>query len=185
MMGYRSRKAVAKLVGILWHRHRFLAFGRGSFILNPIGIVGEKYIAIGSNVRIRDHLRIEALDAKRKPTLSIGNNTNIEQNVHIICSSQLQIGKDCSITANCCITDTSHPFDGPDGTKIGDRLNDEPAEVIIGDGCFIGVAASILPNARLGKRCIVGSHAVVVAGYYPDGSVLVGSPARILRRTGA
>jgi acetyltransferase-like isoleucine patch superfamily enzyme len=64
-------------------------------------------------------------------------------------------------------------------------LNRESTAVVIGDGTFIGVSSVILPNARLGKRCVIGANSVVTAGYYPDGSVLMGSPAQIIRKAKA
>lgn len=181
-MKFKLQKLLAKLIGYLWHRHRFAAFGAGSFIIRPLSISGQQYISIGRGVRVRDHLRMEAISAKRSPELVIGDNTNVEQNVHIICSTRVRIGSQCSITANCCIVDTSHPFEGVGEVKFADLLNDAPAEVLIGDGSLIGFGAVILPNARLGRRCVVGAGAVVGAGDYPEGSVLVGAPARVVRQ---
>ena len=50
-------------------------------------------------------------------------------------------------------------------------------ETKIGDGCFIGFGAVIQPSVILGKQCVVGSNAVVMAGNYPDFCVIVGCPA--------
>ena len=180
-MSYLLAKAFAKLVAVTLHRRTFAAFGAGSFIISPMAILNPKYMSIGRNVRVRNGLRIEAVDTLRRPRLAIGDNCNIEQGVHIICSGEVVIGRDCSITAYCSIVDTSHPFDGIGDAKIGDLLNPEPAFVHIGDGCFLGVGAVILPNVRLGQRCVVGSNAVVRPGDYPDGSVLAGVPAKIVR----
>lgn len=181
-MSWLFRKALAKLVAFVWYRRRFSAFGAGSFIIAPIAILNPRYISIGRNVRVRNGLRLEAIDTLRRPTLEIGDNCNIEQDVHIVCSSEIVIGRNCSITARCAIVDTSHPFDGIGNRKIGDQLNTEAAIVHIGDDCFLGIGAVILPNVRLGRRCVVGSNAVVLAGDYPDGSVIVGVPARIIRQ---
>lgn len=170
------------LKALCYHRIRFKGFGLRSYILDPQMIVNPCYIEIGNRVRIRHQVRIEALDALRTPLLSIGDNCNIEQNVHIICSTRVEIGRDCSITARCAIVDTHHPFIGIGrGAKIGDGLNSEPASVTIGDGCFLGIGAVIQPNVFLGRRCVVGANAVVLAGDYPDGAVLAGVPARVLR----
>lgn len=181
-MNWLFRKALAKLVSIIWHRPRFAAFGAGSFIIAPLVILNPRYISIGRNVRVRNGLRLEAIDSLRRPHLEIGDNCNIEQDVHIVCSGEVLIGRDCSITARCAIVDTSHPFEGIGDAKIGDQLNQKAAFVHIGDGCFLGIGAVIQPNVRLGRRCIVGSNAVVRPGDYPDGSVLAGVPAKIVRR---
>jgi acetyltransferase-like isoleucine patch superfamily enzyme len=174
-------KAYAKIVAKLYYRRRFREFGEGSFLISPIHILNPKYVSIGRNVRVRHHLRLEAIDTLRRPDLRVGDNCNIEQGVHIICSSRIVIGKDCSITARCAIVDTYHPFTGIGSAKIGEQLNGEAAFVEIGDNCFLGVGSVIQPNVRLGRHCVVGANAVVVAGSYPDGSVLAGVPARVLR----
>lgn len=170
------------LLALTYRRIRFREFGPRSLIVRPIQIVNPRYISIGNGVRIRNHARLEALDSMRTPSLIIGDNCNFEQDVHIICSHLVRIGRNCSITARCAIVDTWHPFVGiGQDTKIGATLNREPASVIIGDNCFLGIGSVILPNVRLGNRCVVGANAVVAAGDYADGSVLAGAPARVVR----
>lgn len=176
------KKVVARAKSLLLYRWIFCHFGSGSFLIKPLAIHNPRYISIGNNVRVRDHIRLEAIDKNRHPELTIGDNCNIEQNVHIVCSGRVTIGRDCSITANCSIVDTSHPYDLNDDRKIGDGLNIELQQVLIGDGCFIGMGAVILPNVILGKGCVIGANSVVTAGTYPDRSVLAGVPARLLRR---
>lgn len=52
----------------------------------------------------------------------------------------------------------------------------------IGDGTLVGIQAVVLNEAKIGRRCIVGAGAVVTEGKeFPDGSLIVGSPARVLR----
>ncbi len=53
----------------------------------------------------------------------------------------------------------------------------------IGDGSLIGIGAVVLNNARIGKNCLVGAGALVTEGKeFPDGSMIIGSPARAMRR---
>ena len=40
----------------------------------------------------------------------------------------------------------------------------------------------ILPNAIIGKHTVVGANSVVIGKEYPDYSILVGSPAKIIKR---
>jgi acetyltransferase-like isoleucine patch superfamily enzyme len=169
-------------LAITYRRLRFRSFGPRSFIVRPIQVFNPCYMSIGNGVRIRHHARLEALDTIRRPNLVIEDNCNIEQGVHIICSHHVHIGRNCSITARCTIVDTWHPFThiGAEA-KIGTALNREPASVEIGENCFLGTGSVILPNVRLGRRCVVGANAVVTAGNYPDGSVLAGIPAKIIR----
>jgi carbonic anhydrase/acetyltransferase-like protein (isoleucine patch superfamily) len=53
---------------------------------------------------------------------------------------------------------------------------------IVGDGSLIGIKAVVLNGARIGRHCLVGAGALVTEGKeFPDGSLIVGSPARVLR----
>ena len=54
------------------------------------------------------------------------------------------------------------------------------ATVRIGEGADIGVGAVVLPGRCIGRGAIVGAGAVVTADV-PDGAVVAGSPARVLR----
>jgi len=52
----------------------------------------------------------------------------------------------------------------------------------IGAGTLIGMGATILNNARIGKNCLVGANALITEGKeFPDGSLIVGSPAKVVR----
>lgn len=52
----------------------------------------------------------------------------------------------------------------------------------VGDGCLIGIGAVILSRAVLGRHCLVGAGALVTEGkVFPDRSLIVGSPARVVR----
>jgi carbonic anhydrase/acetyltransferase-like protein (isoleucine patch superfamily) len=53
----------------------------------------------------------------------------------------------------------------------------------IGDGTLIGIKAVVLNGARIGKNCIVGASALVTEGKeFPDGSMIIGAPARAVRQ---
>ncbi len=52
----------------------------------------------------------------------------------------------------------------------------------IGDGSLIGIGAIVLNGARIGKGCLVGAGALVTEGkVFPDGSMIIGSPAKVVR----
>jgi len=173
-----------KLKGICLYRVLFQHFGKGSYVRRPLRIRNAKFIRIGHKVSICDGVRLEVIQDRkdRTPQLTIGSNTNIEQNVHIICHNHVHIGSNVSITGHCCIVDVTHPFsDVHDPLKIGARIQQDDSFVEIGDGSFIGFGAVVLPNVRLGKCVVVGSNSVV-AGDFPDYSVVAGIPARIIRQ---
>jgi len=52
----------------------------------------------------------------------------------------------------------------------------------IGEGSLIGIGAVVLNGAKIGKGCLVGAGALVTEGKeFPDGSMILGSPARVVR----
>ena len=52
----------------------------------------------------------------------------------------------------------------------------------IGEGSLIGIGAVVLNGARIGKGCLVGAGSLVTEGReFPDGSMILGSPAKVVR----
>ena len=52
----------------------------------------------------------------------------------------------------------------------------------IGDESLIGIGAVILNGARIGRHCLVGAGSLVTEGKeFPDGSMILGSPAKVVR----
>jgi acetyltransferase-like isoleucine patch superfamily enzyme len=173
-----------QLKTVVFYKTVFGSMGRGCIICRPMLLENPQFIHLGESVHIREGVRLEAVvqNSPRIPRLSIGNNVNIEQNVHIVCQSRIYIGNNVSITGNCAIVDTTHPYqDVHDPTKIGSRILDEDSFVEIGDGCFIGFCAMIMPNVSIGNYCVIGAHSVVTKDV-PDYSVVAGNPATLVRR---
>ena len=53
----------------------------------------------------------------------------------------------------------------------------------IGDGSLIGIGAIVLNGAKIGKGCLVGAGSLVTEGKeFPDGSMIIGSPAKVVRQ---
>lgn len=52
----------------------------------------------------------------------------------------------------------------------------------IGENCFIGARVTLLPGTDIGSNCIIGAGAVV-KGHIPEGSVVIGNPARVVADT--
>lgn len=52
----------------------------------------------------------------------------------------------------------------------------------VGDASLVGIGATVLNRARIGRHCLVGAHALVTEGKeFPDGVLITGAPARISR----
>ncbi|CAN7720131.1 gamma carbonic anhydrase family protein [Pseudorhodoferax sp. LjRoot39] len=53
----------------------------------------------------------------------------------------------------------------------------------VGDESLIGIGAIVLNHAKIGRNCLVGAGALVTEGKeFPDGSMIVGSPAKVVRQ---
>lgn len=53
----------------------------------------------------------------------------------------------------------------------------------VGDESLIGIGAVVLNGAKIGKNCLVGAGALVTEGKeFPDGSMILGSPAKVVRQ---
>lgn len=52
----------------------------------------------------------------------------------------------------------------------------------IGDESLIGIGATVLNGAKIGRNCLVGAGSLVTEGKeFPDGSMIMGSPARVVK----
>lgn len=176
---------LARLKTATYYRLIFGSIGRRSSIFKPLLLSNPQFVFIGNRTMIRTGARIETvvLDKNQPPALIIGDNVNIEQNVHIICSSRIVVGDNTSITGGCAIVDTVHSYeDVSDSRKIGSRLDlGTSAPVEIGENTFLGYGSVVLPGVRIGKHCIIGANSTVTQDV-PDYCVAFGTPARIVRR---
>lgn len=93
----------------------------------------------------------------------------------------IRIGEAANIQENC----TVHASKGYP-VEIGDRVTIGHNAVIhgckIGDESLIGMGAIVLDGVQIGKQCLIGAGALVTKNMIiPDGSLVVGSPAKIKR----
>lgn len=166
----------------IYYGPQFRSLGKRTVIYDPMMITHPEYIALGDQILIRDGVRLEVIRdrSNRVPELSIGSNTGIEQNVHIVCHSRIRIGAGVAIAARCAIVDVSHDFRSIDSNlRIALRIVDENSFVEIGDGAFLGYGAVILPNVRIGRNAVIGANSVVNRDV-PDFGVAAGVPATLL-----
>lgn len=86
----------------------------------------------------------------------------------------ITLGHGCYLAPNVGIITANH-----DPLNPNDHL--EAQDVIIGEGCWIGMNSVILPGVVLGPRTVVGAGSVVTRSF-PDGyAVIAGSPARPIK----
>lgn len=160
----------------LFYAPFFKKFSFPSHIGIPLFTFGLSGVSIGKRVRIMPGLRIET---HKKGTIILEDNISIGQNFHITSAGNLIIGANTTILGNIFITNIDHDYQ-----EIGKHILDQKMivkETRIGKNCFIGYGAAIQAGTILGDQCVVGANAVV-RGIFPDYSVIVGMPARVVKR---
>ena len=160
----------------LFYKILFLEIGSNTAIFKPLFLAGLKKIKLGSNILIRDGARIEAI---AKGSIIIGDDVSIEQYCHLTSAGTLTIGSNSTLSFDVMITTIDHEYQ-----IIDKHILQQPyivSDTYIGDNCFIGSGAKIQAGVRLGKQCIVGANSVV-RGVFPDYCVIVGAPAKIVKR---
>lgn len=92
-------------------------------------------------------------------------------------SGQITVGKGTNIQEHCVLHDK---------TTVGAYCTIGHGAIVhgctVGDCCLIGMGAIVLNGAVLGDGCLVGAGAVVTGKINaPAGSVLLGSPAKVVK----
>lgn len=76
--------------------------------------------------------------------------------------------------------DPGFPLDIGDDVTVGHKAMLHGCT--IGDGSLIGINAVVLNGAKIGRGCLIGANALVTEGTeIPDGSMVLGAPARVKR----
>ena len=93
----------------------------------------------------------------------------------------IHIGRGSNVQDGCVLhADPGKPLNIGDGVTIGHQVMLHGCT--IGDGSLIGIQSVVLNGARIGKNCLVGANALITEGKeFPDGSLIVGSPAKVVR----
>ncbi|QXO65366.1 acyltransferase [Morganella morganii] len=155
----------------------FKKIGNFSIIGKPIFLHNPKKIKIGNKVRIFPGSRFECHNSGE---IVILDNVSIGQNFHVISANEpLYIHPGVVISANVCITNVDHEYKDINLSISEQKIIFKKTE--IGKNCFIGYGAMIQAGTILGNHCIVGANATV-RGIFPDYSIIVGTPGRILKK---
>jgi carbonic anhydrase/acetyltransferase-like protein (isoleucine patch superfamily) len=177
--GYKALVFMTKIK----YKCKFYKLGKGTVIYKPIKFFDLKNVQLGNDVRIFKGSRIETIRKWGKenftPKINIGDKTSFEQNLHMTCAGKIEIGSNVTVLANVMITDIDHSYMDINKNTLHQNLIVQ--NVKIGDFCFIGMDVKIMPGTILGKNCIVGANSLV-KGIFPDYSVIVGTPGRIIKK---
>lgn len=109
-----------------------------------------------------------------------GKNLTVGKRVFINAGCKFQdqggivIGDDCLLGHNTVLATLNHDIDP------SHRADMHPAPIIIGRNVWIGANVTVLPGVTIGDDAVVAAGSVVTKAV-PARSVVVGSPARVVR----
>ena len=130
-----------------------------AWVADSAQVIGDVVLAEGVSVWFGTVIRGDM------DTISIGRGSNIQDAsvLHADAGVPLMIGENVSIGHQVMLHGCT-----------------------IGDGSLIGIGAIVLNKARIGKNCLVGAGSLVTEGKeFPDGSMILGSPAKAVRQLSA
>ena len=105
--------------------------------------------------------------------VKIGKNVYVNTNALMMARGGITIEDNVQIAANAQLISNNH--------DEYDRMILTCKPVLIREGAWIGAGATILPGVCVGKHAIVGAMSVVTKDV-PDFAVVVGSPAKVVKK---
>tara|TARA_Y100001935_G_C17019278_1_gene366967 strand:+ start:110 stop:631 length:522 start_codon:yes stop_codon:yes gene_type:complete len=94
----------------------------------------------------------------------------------------ITVGKSSNIQDGSVLhTDFGSPLTIEEGVTVGHKVMLHGC--FIGENSLIGINSVILNGARVGKNCLIGANSLVPEGKeIPEGSLVMGSPAKVIRQ---
>ena len=135
-----------------------------------VGSIRWKLMALASM-----ETRVRAL---RKRGVRIGENCLIYTNGFPTEPYLVEIGDHCAISQG--VEFVTHDASGwlfedhPEMDVFG--------PIQVGNNTYFGTNVTVMPGTRIGSNCVIGSGAVI-RGQVPDGSVVMGNPAKVVMKT--
>lgn len=146
-----------------------VVFETGTLVFHPENILIGDNVYIGHNTILKGY---------HSNTMSIGDDTWVGQGCFFHSAGGIRIGKAVGIGPAVKILSSQHEDRESHTPVILNKLSMK--EVVIEDGCDIGIGSIILPGVHIGQGSVIGAGSVVTRDVAPM-SVVAGNPARLLR----
>ena len=154
-------------------------------VRRPLYLRGRRRMVIGRGFTSGPSLRMDAFGPGHSALITIGNDVQVNDAVHIAAIQSVTIGHRVLIASRVFITDHNHGSysgeqqDSPLTPPAARRLRAAP--VRIEDDVWIGENVAVLPGVTIGRGAIIGTGSIVTRDV-PAFTIAVGAPARIIKR---
>jgi acetyltransferase-like isoleucine patch superfamily enzyme len=157
-----------------FNSYAFGAFGKHNYLFD-LELLNPQNIFLGSNLWINK----TRLASSKGGKLIIGNHVAIGRFSQIYALQSIIIEDGVLMAENTFISDNTHTF-----TDITTPVRDQDIKplgnVVIGSGTWIGRNV-VVNGCKIGRNCIIGAYTFLKKDI-PDYCVVVGNPARIVKR---
>lgn len=110
--------------------------------------------------------------------LELGDNFSISASSSISCYKHIKMGNDIQFSWDCLVMDSdTHAIIGEDGN----RMNLDK-DIVIEDKVWIGNGCMILKGTHIPHTCVVGARSVVSGSKFSDHTIIVGNPAKSVKK---
>jgi len=157
--------------------HNNMILGQNVFIGDRVVIYEDKG---GGIVKIGDKSHLygdTTLQTGLGGSIDIDSNTHIHPRCQISAyRSNVVIGKDVQIAANCAFYPYDHGIQG--GVLIQEQPLTSKGDIIIEEDVWLGYGVKVLSGVHIGKGAVIGAGSVVNENI-ADNGIAVGSPAKV------
>ena len=188
-LAYRSIMRLEGVVGIesgVRLRHaRNIRLGRGVYLDQGVYLHATPGgISIGDRTCVMHGTELHVFNFRDLPHayIKVGRDTFIGESVVIRGQGGVSIGDSVLIAPHARILAVNHNFGDVTRPIIEQGITCRGIE--IADGAWIGAGAAVLDGVRVGRGAVVGANAVVTRDVPPH-TVVVGSPARVVKNLAA
>ncbi len=130
-------------------------------------------LVLKNGVRLDKEVRIVATN---KAKVTFDENADIGCNSIFNCGSDVHVGRHVLMAGFCYIQTSNHKIARD---AIIQSQGYTHHSIYIGDDCWLGGGAFILPGVKLGTGVVVGANSVVNKNFL-DFNIVAGSPAKII-----
>jgi acetyltransferase-like isoleucine patch superfamily enzyme len=153
-----------------------LDFGDDSYALNGVILqMRGGTLRLGPRSNVRDYTIL-----KTQGELILGDEVTISPMSALHCTQRLELGDYVGTGERVTMIDSEKRHDGSDTHFLRQELRLAP--VTLERNVFVAANAVITHGCHVGRNSVIGAGAVLTGGDYPSGSIIVGSPAKAVRR---